>query len=238
MPATLDVSCPNCGKGLKVPAEFEGKRVKCKGCQEVFPVAAPGKAGARPPAGKPAAKAPPPPPPKPEMTPDEKKRARFEGDDEDEDIPGKAPNPFGVIREDDVPRCPHCAKELDPPDAAICVNCGFNNKTRVKAETKKVIAAGASDWMSHLGPGIIALLIVIGLVVVDIVCAANMRGWMEGGMLESDDKDMTGRKKMLVQPGAFSMMIIAISLAVIIPAVKFAIRRLILDYKPEEKVKK
>ena len=36
MPATLDVTCPNCGKVLKVPAALEGKRVKCKGCDEAF----------------------------------------------------------------------------------------------------------------------------------------------------------------------------------------------------------
>ena len=34
MPTTLDVSCPNCGKELKVPTEFEGRRVKCKDCGE------------------------------------------------------------------------------------------------------------------------------------------------------------------------------------------------------------
>ena len=41
MPATVDVSCPHCGKSLKVPAELAGKRVKCKGCDEVFAVPAP-----------------------------------------------------------------------------------------------------------------------------------------------------------------------------------------------------
>ena len=55
MPATLDVACPNCGKALKVPAELDGKRVKCKGCDEVFAVRAP-KPAAKP-APKPAAAA-------------------------------------------------------------------------------------------------------------------------------------------------------------------------------------
>lgn len=226
MPATLDVSCPNCGKGFKVPSEFEGKRVKCKGCQEVFAVKAPGRG-----AGKPPAKAPPPPPapPKPEET-----KSPFADDDDDQGTP----NPLGVIKEDDIPRCPHCAKELDPPDALICIHCGFNNRTRVKAESKKVVAAGASDYMSHLAPGIVALLIVIGLVVLDIVCLSNMRGWMEGSIFEMDDKDLSGQKKMLVKPGAFVTMIIAVSLVIILPAAKFAFRRLVLENKPEEKVKK
>ena len=38
MPAMLDVTCPNCDKALKVPADLEGRRVKCKGCDEAFVV--------------------------------------------------------------------------------------------------------------------------------------------------------------------------------------------------------
>ena len=65
-----------------------------------------------------------------------------------------------------------------------------------------------------------------------------MRGWMEGGMLESDEIDLTGRKKMFVAPGFFIALIIAASLIVIVPGTRFWIRRLILNAKPEEKVKK
>lgn len=245
MPATLDISCPKCGKQLKVPVEYEGKKLKCKDCQEIFPVTArkaPAKAAAKPaakgspakgPVPKAAAKAPPPPPPK-----EEPKKSPFADEDDDDDIPGKAPRAMGVIQEEDVPRCPHCAKELDPPDAAVCKNCGFNNITRVKFETKKVIASDATDWITHLAPGIIALIIVIGLIVTDIICAVNMRSWMEGGDLESEEVDLTGRKKMFVHPGAFIAAIVAASIFIIVPAGRFVIRRLILNVKPEEKVKK
>jgi hypothetical protein len=228
MPATLDVSCPKCGKQLKVPAEFEGKRVKCKDCAEVFPVTAAGKPAAK--AAPPAAKAAPQPPAAPVN--------RFADDDDDDDTPGKVPNPLGVIKEDDVPRCPHCANDLDPPDAVVCLTCGFNNQTRAKSELKKVYAPEPVDWIAHLGPGVIALVLAILLVALDIYCATNMRGWMEGGILELDDKDLTGRKKMIIPPGAFIMFIVAASAAVVVPAVKFAFRRLVLDYKPVEKVKK
>lgn len=235
MPATLDVSCPNCGKQLKVPAELEGKRVKCKDCQEVFAVTAPKKAGKpaapRPAAARPAPKAPEPP------KPEEKPRSPFLDDDDEDVEPGKAARPMGVIEEEDVPRCPHCAKELDPPDAVVCKSCGFNNRTRVKAETRKVVAADASDWMHHLGPAIVLLIVCIVLIVVDIYCALNMRGWLEGSDLELDEVDLTGRKKMVVPPGAFIAFIIAISAAIIVPAGRYALRRLIFDYKPQEKVK-
>jgi hypothetical protein len=239
MPATLDVSCPECGKQLKVPAELEGKKVKCKGCESVFVIKAPkaAKPPAKPakPAAKPAAKSPPPPPP----PPPEKSPFKDDEDEDDDLAPGVAPKPMGVVREEDVPRCPHCAKELDPPDAVICKNCGYNNMTRVKNEMKKVIASDATDWASHLGPGIIALLLVIGFIVLDIVCWVNMKSWMEGSPLEKDGTNaVTGAVEYYVKPGAFIAFIIAASLIVIVPGSRFAFRRLVMNAKPLEKVKK
>ena len=65
-----------------------------------------------------------------------------------------------------------------------------------------------------------------------------MREWMEGSFFEQEEKDLSGRKKMFVKPGAFSTLIIAVSIVIVVPAVRFAIRRLVFNYKPEEKVKK
>lgn len=230
MPATLDVSCPNCGKPLKVPAELAGKRVKCKGCDEVFAIPAPKAAKAVPPArpAKPAPAATPAPPPEPA-----KPKRPF--DDDEDDGPAK---PMSVLTDDEAPRCPSCAKELDPPDAEVCLNCGFNNRTRIKAESKRVIAHDATDWLSHLGPGILALVIAGGLIGWNIYAGVNMREWMEGSFLEMDEKDFAGKKKMIVPPGAFIALSSAISLVVVIPAIRFVIRRLILDPTPPEKVKK
>lgn len=230
MPATLDVSCPNCEKALKVPAELEGKKIKCKGCEEVFVIQAPKAKAAK---KAPAVKKPAPPPPKAEEKPPEKPKSPFM-DEEDDDGPAK---PMGVVKEEDAPRCPHCANELDPPDAVVCYFCGYNNVTRVKAETKKVIEHDATDWASHLAPPIIALLIAIGLIVVDIICIVNMSDWMAGGALEKDEKNpVTGNVEYYVKPGAFTTFIIVASLAIIVPATRFAIRRMMR--KPEEKVKK
>jgi hypothetical protein len=238
MPDTLDVKCPTCGKALKVPAALLGKKVKCKGCDTAFAVEAPKPArpaakghavaaGAKPPA------APPPPPPAPE------KKSPFADDDEDEyDDQGRL-KAMGVVTESDAPRCPHCTVELDPPDAVVCVHCGFNNVTRQKAETKKVVAASGGDWAAHLAPGVICLLLVIGLIVLDVFCYLNMSSWVEGSFLESDEKDaMMGTKKMYVKPGAFVALIIAFSVVAILPLGRFAFRRLVLNYKPEERVKK
>ena len=219
----LDVSCPNCDKELKVPSEFAGKRVKCRGCEEVFTIKAAGKP--KPPARKPDPKPEPKPEPKPPVA----------EDDDDDDGPAKS---MGITKEDDVARCPHCVKELDPPDAVVCLHCGFNNQTRIKAGTQKVIAADASDWMLHLAPGIIALIIVIAIVALDAYCWVHMRGWLKDSILELDEKDLSDRKKMVVPPGAFIAFILVFSAMIVIPATRFVFRRLILGYKPEERVKK
>ena len=215
----LDVSCPNCDKELKVPFEFAGKRVKCKGCEEVFTIKAAGKP--KPPAKKPDPK----PEPKPPVA----------EDDDDDDGPARS---MGITKEDDVPRCPHCVKELDPPDAVVCLHCGFNNQTRIKAATQKVIAADATQWATHLAPGIIALIIVIAIVSLDAYCWVHMRGWLEGSALELDEKDLSNRKKMVIPPGAFIAFILVFSAMIVLPATRFFIRRLVFNYKPEDNVKK
>lgn len=225
MSAAVEISCPNCGKKLKVPAELAGKRVKCKDCQEVFAVPAP-KPAKPAPAAKPAA-APPPPPKKP-----------YEEEEDDDDVPGQPARVIGVIHESDIPRCPHCAFELDPPEAEVCLNCGFNNRTRVRAESKRTVAPDAMDWVTHLAPGVLALLIVAGLVTLCVLCWTNMSSWLEGTALELEEKDLAGNKKFMVKPGAFTAIIIAFSVLAAIPAGRFAVRRLILGYRPEEKVTK
>ncbi|HUR53321.1 MAG TPA: hypothetical protein VMZ71_04285, partial [Gemmataceae bacterium] len=71
MPTMLDIACPNCKKVIKVPAEFVGKKVKCKNCEHPFAVQAP--AEAKQTGAKPAA-APPAPP----------KKNRWDDDEDDE----------------------------------------------------------------------------------------------------------------------------------------------------------
>jgi uncharacterized paraquat-inducible protein A len=224
MSSPVVIACPNCDKPLKVPPAVFGKKIKCKLCQHAFVVQDPD-APARPAKG---AK----PPPKPASPPPPPAKNRFDDDDDD----GRQ---IEVISEgDEVARCPHCAKELDPPDAIVCVNCGFNNVTRAKADTKKVWAPTAMDWMSHLLPGIIALAIVIGLIVFNVISFVRMRDWLEGSFLEMEDKDAAGRKRYFVAPGFFITVIFMVSLVIFVPAAKFAYRRLIKEFRPPETIKK
>lgn len=214
MSAAVEMKCPNCSKALKVPPAVFGKKIKCRHCEHAFVVQDPAARAAQPAS---------PPPPSPA-------KSRFLDDDE-------GPEKIEVIKEDDSARCPHCAQELEPPDAAVCIHCGFNNKTRAIAETKKVWAPTAEDWIMHLLPGMIALIICIALIVLDIVALLRMRSWLEGSFLEMEEVDAAGRKRFYVPPGFFIALIMVASIVILVPAVKFVYQRLIIGYMPPEKVK-
>lgn len=235
----VEVACPSCEKGLKVPEAVFGKKIKCKHCGHAFVVedparpakakkaAAPSKpgGGAKPKKEEPKKDA-----PKPAAAP-----YKFEDDDDDAN-----PNPMGVITEEDVARCPFCAQELDPPDAKVCLHCGFNNLTRTQAETKKVWAPDSNDYLNHLAPGVGALALCIVLIALDVVILLNMRDWLTGSFLETDQPDPMdpSRKSFLVRPGAFITLIWAATVMPIIGAARFAIMRLAVHNQPAEKVKK
>lgn len=232
MAETIEMLCPECDEPLKIPPAVFGKKIKCKYCAHVFVVKDPNPTSSKKPAkpakpGKAAkaddktATAPPPPP---------AKKNAWDDDEDTRDVQ--------LIEEEEIARCPHCAQVLDPPDAIICLSCGFNNRTRAQAETKRVWAPDAMDWFMHLLPGLLALALMISMIVVDIISIINMRDWLTGSFLESDEFDNYGRKKFYVAPGAFIFFICFLSLIVIVPSARFAFKRLAIDYRPVEQIKK
>ena len=54
MATTIVVTCPECKKQMKASDELAGKKIRCKGCDNVFAVKVPGAKSS--PAAKPAAK--------------------------------------------------------------------------------------------------------------------------------------------------------------------------------------
>lgn len=237
----VEIQCPECDNPLKVPEEILGKKIKCKQCGTAFVAkdsrAKPTKPGGAAKPSKPGAGAQVKKEPEPEKKP---APAPYKPQDDDDDDEGARPNPLGMIAESDVPRCPFCAQELDPPDAVVCIHCGFNNVTRVRAESKKVWAPDSSDWMNHLAPGVVMLVLFVGLIVIDVLVFVNMEDWLRGTFLESDQPDVTdpSKKKLLVKPGAFITLIFAATVMPIIYTGRFAFKRLALEYMPTEKVKK
>jgi hypothetical protein len=140
MPGQILITCPECKKQLKGPAEMQGKRVRCKACGQVFAVRAPAPDKSAPASKKaaPAAKAKTAPPPPPEEE--------------------NAKNPYGLTEFVLATRCPQCAAEMESEDSIICLNCGYNTQLRQRMTTISTYAQTPLDWMIWLAPGILCAL--------------------------------------------------------------------------------
>lgn len=241
MPAPIDTSCPTCGKAFRVPAEFAGKTIRCKNCQATFAVPAAGRpAGPKPVKAKiaPAEPAPDaplkfvddPPPAAPARS------GRPHTDDEAEENA----NPYGVTADAlDIPRCPRCANELDPPDTRICLTCGYDLMDRFQHASKRVYDLTAGDYFKHWLPAIIWLVVDAGALALSIVCWLNMRDWLTDTGIDTGDKNPTTLQPMFyVDPLCFNLFIWVVSAFLIFKGVKFSIKRLVYDWKPKEVVKK
>jgi ribosomal protein S27E len=201
MATAINVTCPECERPMKVPAEARGKKVRCKGCQHVFSIpGGPAKAAAKP--AKPAK------PPKPQARPD---------DDDEGD--GK---PYGVTTLDLASRCPTCANEIEE-GAKVCLHCGYDTVTRTYHRTRKVHDTTGGDVFLWLLPGILCVIVILGLIGLDIWYCLCMKEVMAG----SDYFEWLGGQ-------ACCMWTCIASLFGMFHAGRFAVKRLILHPKPPE----
>jgi len=224
--SSLSIACPSCAKSFSVPTEAVGKRVRCKSCSHVFTVpdegGEPKPASAKPAVAKPAAakpipsefqkaqpaKAKPAEPPKDEPKPADAP-LKFMDDDEDEDPNAK----YTVDTSDDdgIARCPRCADELDPPDATICLNCGFDLVKRVRHSTKKIYAQTGSDVFLYWLPAIIWIIVLAIMLGIAIYCWIMMgtlfetTDWIKDTLKSDDKNELTGKQKYIVAPECFNV---------------------------------
>ena len=99
MASPIVVTCPQCEKQIKAPPEAQGKKIRCKGCGHAFVVPAGAAVELDEHAGLKEISAP--------------VKARCAAADEDDD--GES-NPYGLKEDlETVPRCPHCAKQMERP---------------------------------------------------------------------------------------------------------------------------
>jgi len=165
---TMLISCPECDKQIRLPADAAGKKIRCKACEHVFVVQAPAADGGGPARGVTADK------------PD-KKGAGKAPDKKPAKKPEKPPAPaggYGLAADDDGDsnpyqvtdlelghRCPQCAAEMESEDAVVCLNCGYNTTTRVQLRARKIKEVTGQDKFMWLLPGIlcvVAILLLIG----------------------------------------------------------------------------
>jgi hypothetical protein len=249
MATTFVIACPECGKQVKVSDAHVGKKVKCKECGAVYPVKAPADAGPPPAPGKakptqakaPAAKGtqvkPPPAPTKAEVeapaAPADVPSAGYRYVDDDEDV--NAPKQYALEQTNDgLARCPFCAMEMESNEARICLNCGYNTRTRQRPEIKAVYQPTGGEMFLWLLPGILCVLVIIGLAVWYFVFWAHIEGWMEDSWFE-DEKGPPTTYMAGLSPGFCRLYLALLTLALYVPLFRFAIKRLIKNNKPPER---
>jgi hypothetical protein len=223
MAPTVVITCPECDKQITAPATLEGKKIRCKGCGNTFVVrtSAAEEEETAPPA-KPAAK------PKPAPQPagpkaKEKIKAKSPSRPADDDDP----NPYKVTDMDLRPRCPHCAGEMEEGDV-ICLHCGYNTQTRIRANTKVTIEHDFFDWFMHLLPVALCILVFIGMIgnIVFLllfftpIIEAHKEEWWNFG------------------PRAMQLWGCIFSLAIMFFCARFVIKRLVWDLHPPENIQK
>jgi hypothetical protein len=214
MADTIPVTCPECEKQMQVPAKLAGKKIRCKGCEATILVK-------EPKAAKPAPPSPPPPSARP-------------ADDDDENA-----DPYAAQKDDlDIPRCPFCAKELDPPDTLICLNCGYDLVQRRRHESRKVHALTKGDYFKHHLPAIACTLVVIAFVTLIVLAVLHMGDlFAEVGLQDENEHPITKKKEFLFPPGACTLPFTVMSLFIIYKAGWFAFKRFVYQWKPIEKKK-
>jgi hypothetical protein len=252
MAGTIDVSCPKCKKALRLPEELKGKKIRCKECGTIFPVGAsaaakpagaapkPKPAAAAPAKAKAAAAAKP-------QEPEESAGYGFLEDDgqakaEEKTKPAAPPpvqpkpkgpvdesNPYGVTDTELTARCPHCAKEMESEDAIICLHCGYNTRTRMKAEMKVTYDTTGGDRFWWLLPGIINVLLIFFVIWLGYFFWFGLEETWQGVDDFTDTPTLSKGVRVWFEFGcAFA----------IYKCTRFAISRLILNPTPPEVEKK
>lgn len=197
MASTITITCPECDRQLKASSELLGKMIRCKGCGATF--AAPKAVKSTSKATKPA------------------KGSTKKAEDEDEDA-----SPYTMREEYLGRRCPDCANAIGDDDR-ICLHCGYDTLTRVKASTRKVQEITGLDIFLWLLPGILCALVVFSLLG---ACAFY---WVAINRETFGEVwyDFLGSLGMKVYVSLICLYIIYV-------AGKFAVKRLILNYMPPE----
>lgn len=157
MAEMMVISCPDCATKMKVPESTLGKKLRCKSCQQVFTSKLPETAPAvkeQKKAPSPKSKEPPKPPPKVEAP------LKFKEDEDEEDTK----NPYGMKEVEEGTRCPQCANLMESEESYICLNCGFNTRTRTEMKKRRIKEITGQDKFLWLLPGILCCVAILAMI--------------------------------------------------------------------------
>jgi predicted Zn finger-like uncharacterized protein len=263
MAETMVTSCPECKTKIRVPEAAIGKKIRCKACEHAFVVEVSPSAAPEEKANKQAVKKQ---APAPAPAPAEKKKAA-PAPAAPKKQPAKAPPPAEKKEDDNAPmkfaddeeddgqaytmgedsvaayRCPQCAAEMDGPNAVVCLECGFNTVTRVRAQKRKLKEITGEDKFWWLFPGIMCCVGIIAMLGYWCFHHFALAGMVLDGLDDALDSGMS-RKEFLAQEstpwyglffsGAIELWMLIIFLFISFALGTFAVKRLILHPEPPE----
>jgi predicted Zn finger-like uncharacterized protein len=239
MATTFVIACPECSKQVRVSDEHVGKKIRCKACGNVFPVSAPGADAPPAPAPKTQAAAPGAAKTKTAPSGGPKTKAAPPGralrPDEDPNSPEYDPNKYILAQTNDtLPRCPFCAKEMPSAEALICLNCGYNTRTRTRPFVQQVYAPTATEWFLWWLPAILTILAMIGMVVWYLFFWGLIEGWLEDSWFE-DEKGPPTTYIAAASPSMFRVYHALLIAFLYVPMVRFVHKRLVKNPRPPER---
>jgi DNA-directed RNA polymerase subunit RPC12/RpoP len=214
------ITCPKCEKKFKTKADVRGKKILCPYCDASFVVGEDGVGDVPAQATTPPAS----------TGAEESDTIPIAGSEPAAPAPAAADDmeegddPYGVTAIDHAPRCPHCTYKMDPPEAVVCLNCGYNTLTREMGKIEKTIAVSAGSLFMHLLPGFIALFCVLYCIMDRIAYCIYFPYWVAGGNMAWMDHE------------SLRMWSTMVALAIVFPLARIAYRRFIVKAKPEETV--
>ena len=210
--ATIDIACPNCGNTSKGPDTVRGKKIRCKNCEHVFVVPAAGTVAS----------------PKP-PNPAEQRTLPPRVEEDDDEV---AKNPYGVVQENLAPRCPHCALPMDPPDAKICIHCGYHMVKRQRKERKITYERTFGDYVLWHLPTLACFIGIGILIAFDALCVVL---WYPAMVEGSTIGDIFGEA---LSRSCCSVWTVIVSLYFIWKMGKFIIVKRLMHFTPPEQEKK
>jgi hypothetical protein len=197
MPTLMMILCPHCKQQLKGPVELQGKKVRCKACSQVFVVQ--------------------------QSTPlSESKSEASKGDSKGKSAEPQMYQMTEAIR--GIPRCPHCAGELDSEDAVICLHCGYNQLTGQRISVVKAYSTTSTEVVMWRLPGIIGA--VLCLVMLVSICLL----WLTLSRTAEDGKEIWWVYPLQIWGSVIAAFVGYLS-------GRMAVTRLILETKPPEDLK-
>jgi hypothetical protein len=243
MATTFVIACPECAKQVKVSDAHVGKKIRCKGCGHVYPVEAPAEAAAGPKPSAPRTKAAPPSAPKTKAAPSAPKTTAAPPEPAPAPEPPKPaspdeeydPNDYSLAATNDtLPRCPFCAKEMASDEARVCLNCGYDTRTRMRPEVKAIYEPTGGEIFLWLLPGILTVLTMIGMLVWYLFFYSLIEDWLADSWFE--DEPGPPRTYLAGLGPPFMRLHHALLIAFLyVPMTRFAFKRLVKENRPPER---